>query len=227
MNICVIHSGIPSDPCGHSKMTQGEHIPTPLIECLLIYSNQWGGGGMRSLCSHDLSTRGSEATERAEGVGRQQICMKTAFSCILNAIIGGGGVGMKWNRAIFQSMGGVNMGFATEGQKSGGRGVGGGNPPPKVDSCTKTTFSCSIKFIIIIIIIYAHHTMIHSINSLYIDITCVLKFLNLWGGLIVGGMSPCPPWICAHGINEQTINSGTRFHSFFGSIILKNRIRLL
>ena len=52
--------------------------------------------------------RGSEATERGEGVGRRYrdcftawvcvdlhcpVCMKTAFSCILNAIITGGGGG--------------------------------------------------------------------------------------------------------------------------------------
>ena len=47
--------------------------------------------------------------------------MKTAFSCILNAIIGC--VGVKWNRAIFQSMGGGgDMGFANRGPKRGSGG---------------------------------------------------------------------------------------------------------
>ena len=94
--------------------------PTPLIECLLFQSM---GGGARVLVPLAMPVtvvhprfvnrgpkRGSEVVERGEGVGRRYrdflfyLCMKTAFSCILNAIIGC--VGVQWNRAIFQSMGG-------------------------------------------------------------------------------------------------------------------------
>ena len=59
------------------------------------------------------------------------VCMKTAFSCILNAIIGC--VGVKWNRAIFQSMGGHGICQQRAKAREWGEGVGGGNSPLKVD----------------------------------------------------------------------------------------------
>ena len=98
--------------------------------------------------------RGSEAAERGEGVGSRYrdffiyLCMKTAFSCILNAIIGC--VGVKWNRAIFQSMGGGGgtWDLPTEGQSEGvGGGCGRGKLPSQgIFLCLRTKGVGGIMF---------------------------------------------------------------------------------
>ena len=136
--------------------------PTPLIECLLFQS--MGGGGARVLVPLAMPVtvvhprfvnRGPKRGSGAGGGCWKAIqrfffysCMKTAFSCILNAIIGC--VGVKWNRAIFQSMGGGGgtWDLPTEGQSEG---VGGGCGRGKLPSqgrflCLRTEGAGGIMF---------------------------------------------------------------------------------
>ena len=132
---------------------------------------------------------------------------------------------MKWNRAIFQSMGGGgNMGFANRGPKrgSGGRVWEGETSPSQgffffSFRVSKNDIFLHIKFIIIIIIMCI---IIIIIIIIMIIITIIITFIYVCsipkfvGGYLIlcppsskswGDMSPCPPWICAHGINHSKL----------------------